>query len=76
MFALQIYLSSSYETHVQHEHITSAQQTDILEWITNDVSRYTYLHYEPNVLSWHVLDNGKQDISQFTIELKTLWDNL
>jgi len=61
-------ISSSYETHIRHS-TNQAQQTHILEWIPNNVSRLVYLHYEPQHLSWHKLDNTDNTLNQFKIEI-------
>jgi len=61
-------ISSSYETHIRHS-TNQAQQTHILEWIPNTVSRLVYLHYEPANLSWHKLDNTDNTLNQFKIQI-------
>ncbi len=58
--------NSALETHRQIQK-NVAVPTNILEWILNTSGRNTYLHYTPDMISWHRLHQPQ--IAQFTIKV-------
>lgn len=60
-------INSSWETHKLNGR-NSVAPTHILEWIPNNVSRYSYLNHEVNMLSYHKL--YQDEITDFKLILK------
>ncbi len=60
-------LNSSWETHIRDGR-NSVAPTHILEWVPNNVSRFSYLNHDVNMLSYHRL--YQDEITDFKIILK------
>ncbi len=59
-------INDVYETH-RRLGKNLAEQTNILSWVINDTSRYSYLHYEPNNKQYHTLHQDSINSIKLTI---------
>lgn len=61
---------STYETRKHPDKLhTEAVPMNILEWIQFDVARYSWVHYQSNILHWHYLNEAS--IADFDITMRS-----